>query len=111
MGILSADLPQLDQIEEWLIARIHVHIQVWTYRRSQYRYKGHDQHQQIPLRRLDRQQVSASSQDSQPTASPEGPPVMRIPSIRQAHIISFLKDAGTVNDTLPLLSSELDTIV
>ncbi|CCE34927.1 uncharacterized protein CPUR_08866 [Claviceps purpurea 20.1] len=67
MGVVPADLPQLDQIEEWLISRVHVHVQIWTYRGSQYRYKG--------------------------------------------HVISFLKDVGTVYDTLPLLPSELDTIV
>ncbi|KAG5943787.1 hypothetical protein E4U60_006407 [Claviceps pazoutovae] len=107
LGVLPAYLPPLDRIEDWLIARAHVRVQICTYRRSQYRHKGHNQHQQI-YHCVD--SAANSSRDSQAdafnpqtTASSEGPPVMRIPSIRQTHIISFLNDVGTVYDTLPLL--------
>ncbi|KAG5918126.1 hypothetical protein E4U61_002041 [Claviceps capensis] len=107
LGVLPAYLPPLDRIEEWLIARVHVHVQIWTYRRSQYRYKGHDQHQQtyhcVDSAANSSRDSQADAFNPQPTASSEGPPVMRIPSIRQTHIISFLKDVGTVYDTLPLL--------
>ncbi|KAG6303211.1 hypothetical protein E4U09_000696 [Claviceps aff. purpurea] len=93
LDVLPAHMPPLGRIEEWLIARIRVHVQIWTYRRSQYRYKGHDQHQQtyhyVDSAANSSRDSQANAFDPQPTTSPEGPPAMRISCIRQTHIISF----------------------
>ncbi|KAF5578398.1 ATP-dependent DNA helicase PIF1 [Fusarium pseudoanthophilum] len=40
-GEIPVDLPELTQVEEMLISRVHVHVQVMTYRGQQYKYKGH----------------------------------------------------------------------
>jgi ATP-dependent DNA helicase PIF1 len=40
-GIVPAYLPPLTQVEEMLIARVHVHVQVFQYRGQQYKYRGH----------------------------------------------------------------------
>jgi hypothetical protein len=41
IDLVPEHLPQLSEIEEMLIARIHVHIQVWQVKGQQYKYKGH----------------------------------------------------------------------
>jgi hypothetical protein len=43
-GNVPAELPELTQIEEQLIARVHVHIEVFLYRGRQYKYRGHIVH-------------------------------------------------------------------
>jgi hypothetical protein len=40
-GDVPAHLPQLSQVEEQLIARVHVHVEVFLYRGQQYKYRGH----------------------------------------------------------------------
>ncbi|KAF5711868.1 ATP-dependent DNA helicase PIF1 [Fusarium mundagurra] len=40
-GDIPEHLPELTQVEEMLISRVHVHVQVMTYRGQQYKYKGH----------------------------------------------------------------------
>ncbi|KAJ3459135.1 hypothetical protein MRS44_015208 [Fusarium solani] len=40
-GEVPEDLPELTQVEEMLIARVHVHVQVMTYRGQQYKSKRH----------------------------------------------------------------------
>lgn len=40
-GDIPGHLPKLTQLEEWLVARVHVHVQVMIYRGQQYKYKGH----------------------------------------------------------------------
>ncbi|KAM4063873.1 ATP-dependent DNA helicase PIF1 [Hirsutella rhossiliensis] len=41
LGSVPNELPELSQVEEMLIARVHVHIQVFQYRGQQYKYRGH----------------------------------------------------------------------
>ena len=41
VGAIPPHLPQLTQIEEQLIARVHVHLQVWQIKGQQYKYKHH----------------------------------------------------------------------
>ena len=41
VGAVPPHLPQLTQIEEQLIARVHVHLQVWQIKGQQYKYKHH----------------------------------------------------------------------
>jgi hypothetical protein len=40
-GAVPSHLPELSQVEEMLIARVHVHVQVFQYRGQQYKYSGH----------------------------------------------------------------------
>uniref|UniRef100_A0A4E9ER58 ATP-dependent DNA helicase n=1 Tax=Gibberella zeae TaxID=5518 RepID=A0A4E9ER58_GIBZA len=40
-GDFPEHLPELTQVEEMLISRVHAFVQVMTYRGQQYRYKGH----------------------------------------------------------------------
>ena len=40
-GVVPPQLPELSQTEEMLIARVHVHVQVFQYRGQQYKYRGH----------------------------------------------------------------------
>ncbi len=41
VGAVPPHLPQLTQIEEQLIAQVHVHLQVWQIKGQQYKYKHH----------------------------------------------------------------------
>ena len=41
VGSIPEHLPELTQIEEQLIARVHVHLQVWQVKGQQYKYKSH----------------------------------------------------------------------
>ncbi|KPM39851.1 hypothetical protein AK830_g6688 [Neonectria ditissima] len=41
LGDVLAHLPTLTQVEEMLIARVYVHVQVFQYRGQQYKYRGH----------------------------------------------------------------------
>ena len=41
VGAIPPHLPQLTQIEEQLIAQVHVHVQVWQIKGQQYKYKYH----------------------------------------------------------------------
>lgn len=40
-GDVPAHLPKLSQLEEQLIARVHVHVEVMSVRGAQYKYRGH----------------------------------------------------------------------
>ena len=40
-GDIPDDMPKLTQIEEMIIARVHVHVQIFQYRGQQYHYRGH----------------------------------------------------------------------
>ncbi|KAK0655304.1 hypothetical protein B0T16DRAFT_308355, partial [Cercophora newfieldiana] len=40
-GAVPDHLPSLTQVEEQLIARVHVHVDVYCVRGQQYKYKGH----------------------------------------------------------------------
>jgi hypothetical protein len=40
-GDVPTHLPELTQVEEMLIARVHVHVQVFQHRGQQYHYRGH----------------------------------------------------------------------
>ncbi|PTB80600.1 hypothetical protein M440DRAFT_1324316, partial [Trichoderma longibrachiatum ATCC 18648] len=40
-GGVPSHLPNLSQVEEMLIARLHVHIQIFQHRGLQYKYRGH----------------------------------------------------------------------
>ena len=41
VGTVPEQLPELTQIEEQLIARVHVHLQVWQVKGQQYKYKSY----------------------------------------------------------------------
>jgi len=41
VGLVPGHLPKLTEIEEMLIARVHVHVQVWQVKGQQYKYKSH----------------------------------------------------------------------
>ena len=41
VGFVPEHLPQLTDFEEMLIARVHVHLQVWQVKGQQYKYKSH----------------------------------------------------------------------
>ena len=41
VGSIPEHLSELTQIEEHLIARLHVHIQVWQVKGQQFKYKSH----------------------------------------------------------------------
>ena len=41
VGLVPDHLPELTQIEELLIARVHVHLQVWQVKGQQYKYRSH----------------------------------------------------------------------
>ena len=40
-GDMPAGLPELSEVEQQLIARVHVHVEVFLYRGQQYKYRGH----------------------------------------------------------------------
>jgi hypothetical protein len=40
-GDVSVFLPPLTQVEEQLIARVYIHVDVCLFRSQQYKYKGH----------------------------------------------------------------------
>ncbi|KAF4993680.1 hypothetical protein FDECE_13356 [Fusarium decemcellulare] len=97
-GHVPDHLPELSQVEEVLIARVHVHVQVMTYRGQQYRYKGYvinflkdiGHYRQLPLlpKDLDIIVLRPANQTTQPHMVSQFSKQFRV---RQRHIRTWLQ--------------------
>ncbi|CZR49932.1 uncharacterized protein FPRO_16137 [Fusarium proliferatum ET1] len=98
-GDIPLELPELTQVEEMLISRVHVHVQVVAYRGQQYKYKGHvvnflkdvgQVYRQLPLlpRELDVIVLRPRNQTAQPHMIRQFRGQFRV---RQGHIRQWLE--------------------
>ncbi|KAG4268366.1 hypothetical protein FPRO04_12472 [Fusarium proliferatum] len=98
-GDIPLELPELTQVEEMLICRVHVHVQVMAYRGQQYKYKGHvvnflkdvgQVYRQLPLlpRELDVIVLRPRNQSAQPHMIRQFRGQFRV---RQGHIRQWLE--------------------